>query len=91
MVIYDFRWNEWNLGKIAKHGVTVEDAEHAVRRATRPYPQGIDGGKVLVRGQAKSGEYLQVIYVPQENHEVFVIHARSLTDKEKTRLRRRRR
>ena len=91
MAIYDFRWNEWNLGKIAKHGVTVEDAEHAVRRAMRPYPQRIDGGKVLVRGQARSGSYLQVIYVPQDNQEVFVVHARPLTEKEKARLRRRRR
>jgi uncharacterized DUF497 family protein len=91
MAIYDFRWNEWNLEKIAKHGVTVEDAEQVVRRAMRPYPQRIDDGKVLVRGQARSGAYLQVIYVPQENHEVFVIHARPLTENEKTRLRRRRR
>jgi uncharacterized DUF497 family protein len=91
MLDYEFRWNDWNLDKIAKHGVSVQEAEYIVRNAHRPFPEKIDDGKVLVQGQTSAGVYLQVIYVPQENDEIFIIHARPLKEVEKRRLRRRRR
>jgi hypothetical protein len=34
-----FRWVEWNTLKIAKHGVSIREAEHVVRRASRPFPR----------------------------------------------------
>jgi hypothetical protein len=45
----------------------------------------------LVWGQTRSGRYLQVVYLLGVDDVVFVIHARPLTDREKRRLRRRRR
>lgn len=27
---YDFRWNDWNFDKIARHGVSVEEVEYVV-------------------------------------------------------------
>ena len=34
----EFRWNEWNLDHVSKHGVTPDEAEYVVRNARRPYP-----------------------------------------------------
>jgi hypothetical protein len=45
----------------------------------------------LVQGQGQGGRFLQIIYVLDPADTVFVIHARPLTDREKKRLRRRKR
>jgi hypothetical protein len=44
-----------------------------------------------VQGKGRGGRYLQVVYVVGEDDRLFVIHARPLTNREKKRLRRRRR
>ena len=85
-----FRWNEWNLDHVAVHGVLPEEAEFLVNHATSPYPEMIGDDKWRVRGQTSTGRYLQVIFVIEDDG-YYVIHARGLTDKEKRRLRRRRR
>ena len=84
----DFRWNEWNLLHIAKHAVTVPEAEAVVRGARRPYPRQTSNEKVLVRGRTAAGRYLQVIYVVDPDETLYIIHARPLSDTEKRRLRR---
>lgn len=86
----DFRWNEWNEEHIAEHGVSPDDAEAVVRTAKRPFPRKIEEDKWLVWGQTPGGRHLQVIYVLDDDASVYVIHARFLTDREKRRLRRRR-
>jgi uncharacterized DUF497 family protein len=90
-VAYEFRWIEWNREKLAIHNIAPSEAEHVVIHARNPYPQRIDDEKRLVWGQTASGEYVQVIYVIREDDSVFVIHARPLTEREKRRLRRKRR
>ncbi len=87
----DFRWNEWNVEHIAKHGVWPEDAEAVVRSAARPYPRKIGDDKWLVTGQGQGGRFLRVIFVLDDDGAIYVIHARPLTDQEKRRLRRGRR
>jgi uncharacterized DUF497 family protein len=42
-------------------------------------------------GRGNGGRFLQVIYVLDADDTVFIIHARSLTDREKKRYRRRKR
>jgi uncharacterized DUF497 family protein len=59
----NFIWNAKNVEHIAKHGVTPDEAEHVVEHATAPYPSYEGDQKWLVRGKARSGRYLQVIYV----------------------------
>ncbi len=86
-----FRWNEWNVAHIARHGVTPEEAEEVAQRARRPYPRRGSDGRWLVWGATLSGDLLQVVYIIDENDEAFVIHARPLTSGEKRRFRRRRR
>jgi uncharacterized DUF497 family protein len=88
---YEFRWNDWNVEHIARHGVTPQDAEFVVEHARPPYPEKRDDGRWYVTGQARDGTYLQVSYIFDPKDVVYVIHARPLTDREKRRYRRRRR
>ena len=88
---YRFRWNKWNEEHIGLHGVSPAEAEYLIEQARAPYPQAVGDDRFLVIGQTATGEHLQVVYVFDPPEEVFVIHARPLTDREKRRLRRRRR
>jgi uncharacterized DUF497 family protein len=85
----DFRWNEWNVEHIARHGVLPEEAEMAVRAARSPFPRKIEEDKWLVWGRGQGGRFLQVIFVLNEDRTAYVIHARPLDDREKRRFRRR--
>lgn len=87
---YDFRWNNWNRDKVAKHGVLPEEAEYVVDSARKPFPRKIGDERRLVCGPTAAGRLLQVIFLFDEDDTVFVIHARPLTETEKRRLRRRR-
>ena len=86
----EFRWNQWNEEHIAKHGVAQEEAEHVVEHATSPFPRNAGDDKFLVWGRGRGGRWLQVIFILDDDGTLFVIHARSLTEREKRRLRRRR-
>jgi uncharacterized DUF497 family protein len=59
----DFYWDEWNIEHIGEHRVSKDEAEDAVSRAKRPFPQTVGQKRYLVRGQTKQGRYLQVVYV----------------------------
>lgn len=82
----EFRWNEWNIEHIARHGVRPHEAEWVAGRCS---PTRVADRKYRVRGQTEAGRYLQVIYVLDPSEAVFVIHARDLTPREKQLLRRR--
>ena len=81
----EFRWIDWNVGKVRVHGVTPEEAEHVVETASPPYPRYRRDAKFLVWGPTTAGRPLQVVYVLDEDDRVFVIHARPLTEREKGR------
>ena len=87
---YEFRWNEWNVGHIAGHGISPEQAEYVVGHPRRPYPTR-EADRFMVKGQTPGGQWLQVAYVFDPPAVVFVIHARPLTDREKRQTRRRHR
>jgi len=86
-----YRWNDWNIGHIADHGMSPAEAEFIVDHARPPYPQMIGEGKRLVMGQSPAGVYGQAIYVLDEDGTAYVIHCRPLTDRERRRFRRSRR
>lgn len=89
----EFRWIEWNLAKIASHGVELDEAEFVIENARAPYPMYREDEKLLVWGRTAAGRLLQVVYLFDPDDVVFVIHARPLTTAEKrrrTRARRRR-
>lgn len=87
----EFRWNEWNIGHIASHGVSPHEAEVVVRGAVRPYPLFREDGKWLVWGKTETGWLLQVVFILDEDDTVFVIHARPLSEREKRRWRKQQR
>jgi uncharacterized DUF497 family protein len=74
-----FRWNEWNVAKVEKHGVTVGEAEYVVRNARRPYPRRIGDEKWQVVGRGHGDRFLQVIYVIDADGTLFIIHAMPLS------------
>lgn len=90
MMSYDFRWIEWNIEKVERHGLTIEDVEFVVNNARWPFPQPIGNEKWLVVGPTRGGRVIQVIYLADIGGGLFVIHARPLTLMERRRHRRRR-
>ena len=84
----EFRWNDWNIEHIEKHGVLPEEAESVVRNARQPFPRKIEEDKWFVWGRGRGDRFLQVIYLLDDDGTVYVIHARPLDQKEKRRLRR---
>jgi uncharacterized DUF497 family protein len=85
----NFRWNDWNRAKVAKHGITPTEAEQVVRSASKPWPR-FERGKWLVWGQSDGGRHLQAVFILDPDDTVFIIHARPLTTKERSAFRRRR-
>jgi len=86
----DFRWNDWNTEHLANHGVEPDEAEAVVRSAGPHYPlQRRGDDKWLVVGRGSGGRILQVVFAIDPDDQVYVIHARPLTDREKRRWRRR--
>jgi uncharacterized DUF497 family protein len=75
-MVPDLRWNAWNLENATKHGVSVEEAEHVVRNAGRPYPGRHDAGMWLVVGRGDHGRMVEVIFVYDDARDtVYIIHA----------------
>jgi uncharacterized DUF497 family protein len=87
----EFRWNEWNVSHVAEHGVTPTEAEEVVRGARPPYPEHRGDGKWWVPGRTLAGRFVQVVFVEESvgPYDVYVIHARPLTEREKRKYRRR--
>jgi uncharacterized DUF497 family protein len=85
----EFRWIQWNIDHWAAHGLSWEEAEEVIRQARPPYPQFRGDGKWLVCGRGPGGQFLQVIFVEDDDGTVFVIHGRPLNEREKRRYRRR--
>jgi uncharacterized DUF497 family protein len=83
-----FRWSDWNVGHVARHGVSPEEAEAVILSAVEPFPRRLEDDKWLVWGRGTGGRPLQVVFVLDEDETVYVIHARPLTEAEKRRMRR---
>ena len=86
--MYTFRWIDWNVEKVERHGVAPEEAEYVVNHARRPFPEQ-RGEKFFVAGPTLAGRWLEVIYLQDDAYTMFVIHARPLTDSERKRYRKR--
>lgn len=85
-----FRWNQWNIAHLSRHGIGTDEAEWVIRNARYPFPFHGEDGKWFVWGRGTGGRLLQVIYVLSEDADVaYVIHARPLNEVEKRRYRRR--
>lgn len=85
----NFKWNDWNLEHVGKHGVSPAEAEAVVGETLPPYPLRRADDKWLVCGPGRGGRLIQVIFVVDEDDDLYIIHARPLTEAEKRRYRRR--
>ena len=90
MMSFDFRWIDWNIGKVEDHGLTEIEVVHVVNNASRPYPKPLGNEKWLVIGPTRTGRVIQVIYLVDPEDTLFVIHARPLTPNERRRRGRKR-
>jgi hypothetical protein len=82
---------ETGLPHIYEHGVT-EDEVHDILHSRRAEDVPASGDSRMRLGQTKTGRYLQVTYVPDEEGDgVFVITAYELKTKAKRAYRRRQR
>jgi uncharacterized DUF497 family protein len=86
-----FRWNDWNVQHLAEHGVEPEEAEGVVQDSAAPWPLFRGDGRYLVWGRGRGERPLQVVFVIDPDASAYIIHARPLTDREKSRFRRRKR
>lgn len=85
----EYRWNEWNVEHIARHGVRPDEAGEVIDGARSPYPMERTDEKWLVWGRTHGGRIVQVVFLLDPDDVVYVIHARDLTPREKRQLRRR--
>jgi uncharacterized DUF497 family protein len=85
----EFRWNDWNLDHVPRHGVSPDEAEAVARGARPPYPERRSDEKWMVRGRGVGGRLVQVVYLLDDDGTLYIIHARPLTDTEKRRYHRR--
>jgi hypothetical protein len=79
-MFHDFRWIEWNIEKIQRHGCTVGEVERVVNNPPRGYPQR-RCRKYHVHGRGEGDRFVQVIYVIDPDGTFFVIHAMPLTSR----------
>jgi hypothetical protein len=87
----DFRWVEWNIEHLARHGVESRGSGGGPSRGLEPISPAHRGRQGFGVGAGRGGRLLQVVFVLDEDQTVFVIRARELTNREKSVLRRKRR
>jgi uncharacterized DUF497 family protein len=75
-----FQWDDDNVGHIAEHGVTCEEAEYVVEHAAPPFPRAARDGKFIVWGRTEDGSYLQVgfVYLPDERVDITLLRAEEI-------------
>jgi uncharacterized DUF497 family protein len=67
----NFRWHDWNLAKVAKHGVSQMEAERVVVNAKTPYPRKLGNDKWQVVGRGQGDRLVQVGYVVDLTEQVL--------------------
>ncbi len=56
-----FRWSEWNLDKVAAHGLTCEAVEHAYEHSPGPHQERRDGSYETI-GTTPSGRVILIVW-----------------------------
>lgn len=76
----EFDWNAANAGHIARHGITPQEAEEAVRiePLDADVQQHDDEARVLCFGRTKSGRLLAVLYTERRG-KIRVVTAYEMT------------
>lgn len=56
-----FKWIEWNLEKIARHGLTPEEVEYAWKRRIGPHQERDDGSFETI-GRTQAGRVIFIVW-----------------------------
>jgi uncharacterized DUF497 family protein len=56
-----FKWVEWDLDKVAAHGLTCEEVEHAFEHRLSPHQERRDGSYETI-GTTPSGRVILVVW-----------------------------
>ena len=77
-----FQWDEDNVGHIAEHGISPDEAEYVVEHATPPLPRAAGDGKFMVWGRTRDGSHLQVgfVYLQDERVDIHRLKAADILD-----------
>jgi hypothetical protein len=82
-----FRWNDWNLDHVTRHGVSVIESENVIRRASPPWPHRTGVGKWMVEGRGQGDRPIRVVYLIDPDKTIYIIHAMPLTTRRRRRSR----
>lgn len=85
MQIRRLRWNEWNIERIQRHGVSQDDVEEVCYSRHIAIKSG--RGKMALWGQTADGRYLLVVLVIEDYGDHYPISAREMDEKEKKQYR----
>ena len=83
MAAGDFRWNDHNIERAQRHGISVSEIEAVVLGAERGYPRSIGDGKYLVLGRGWGGRRVEVIFLRDRDDTLYVIHAQQISTRRK--------
>jgi len=65
-----FKWIDWNLDKIAAHGLSAEDVEHAFQNPISEHMER-DDDSFEVLGETPSGRIILVVWRHDEEPDVL--------------------
>lgn len=80
-----FKWIEWNIDHVAKHGVSPEEAESVFDFPATGYPRR-EKDCYMLWGKSCLDKWLQVAFVKEPDKRIFVFHARPLTKRERRQI-----
>lgn len=72
-----FHWDGYNLGKLAGHGVTVEEVDEVFADPLAQEDVSRASGRPMLKGHTAAGRYLVVVYEEQDDNpqRLYVITA----------------
>ncbi|HEX7897645.1 MAG TPA: hypothetical protein VF950_07780 [Planctomycetota bacterium] len=65
-----FKWDDWNLDKIAAHGLSYEEVEYAFERRTGPHAEREDGSYETA-GRTPSGRGILIVWRYDEEYDAL--------------------
>lgn len=74
-------WDDWNVGHINKHKVSVDEVKEVCRSTTKALKAY--RGRLIVLGKTKKGRLLTVVLAPEARGKRYVVTARDMSKKER--------
>ena len=82
-IFYHVFWDEKNIARIARHNITVNEAEAAVFAPRTRLRKGRGAEIYYLFGSTEAGRYLFIVLVEIGSHSARVITARDMSKNEK--------